>query len=100
MRAPIIGLLAWPALSWAIDSNSSLIGPNGTSEAFNVSEAVEQVKANSGIEANFLLNSAFAVLGVDAPAQLLELPVGTCNAQTPCVNGACCSGVSDSFPNA
>lgn len=42
----------------------------------------------------FNLNSAFGLLGSDLPAQLLDLPVGTCNAETPCVNGACCSGVS------
>lgn len=41
----------------------------------------------------FNLNSGFALLGTDKPAETLELPVGTCNAETPCVNGACCAGV-------
>ncbi|KAF5502647.1 Chitotriosidase-1 [Colletotrichum aenigma] len=31
----------------------------------------------------FNLNSAFALLGTDLPAETLDLPVGTCNADTP-----------------
>ncbi|KAI4693518.1 uncharacterized protein J4E88_001891 [Alternaria novae-zelandiae] len=42
----------------------------------------------------FLVNSAFGILRNDIPAQALDLPTGTCNDQTPCVNGACCSSVS------
>ena len=94
MRAPLIGLLVWSTLSLAAERNSSFVPLNRTVDAFNVSEAVERVKASSGVQANFRLNSAFSVLGVDASAELLELPVGECNAQTPCPNGACCSGVS------
>ncbi|EUC34226.1 glycoside hydrolase family 18 protein [Bipolaris zeicola 26-R-13] len=60
MRASLLSLLLWPALSFAVESNTSFVPTNRTSNHFN----------------------------------LLELPVGTCNAQTPCVNGACCSGVS------
>ena len=41
----------------------------------------------------FLLNSAFGILQNKLAAQALDLPVGTCNDQTPCVNGACCSKV-------
>jgi hypothetical protein len=93
MRASLLGLLLWPAVSLAADSNSSFVPLDRTSDHFNVSEAIERVKADASVEANFRLNSAFSILGVDASAELLELPVGTCNAQTPCVNGACCSGV-------
>lgn len=96
MRASLIGLLAWSAFSLAANSNSSLVSSNRT-DTFNVSEAIERVKAEKDAEPNFLLNSAFSILGTDAPAELLELPVGTCNAETPCVNGACCSGVSRSL---
>ncbi|CAN9115600.1 unnamed protein product [Alternaria alternata] len=42
----------------------------------------------------FLLNSAFGILQNNLAAQALDLPVGTCNDQTPCVNGACCSSIS------
>ena len=42
----------------------------------------------------FLVNSAFGILRNDIPAQALDLPTGTCNDKTPCVNGACCSSVS------
>ncbi|KAH0437120.1 glycosyl hydrolase family 18 [Colletotrichum camelliae] len=93
MRASLIGLLALSALSLAANSNSSLVSSNRT-DILNVSEAIERVKAEKDAEPNFLLNSAFSILGTDAPAELLELPVGTCNAETPCVNGACCSGIS------
>ena len=40
-------------------------------------------------------NSAFGLRQSNIASQGdWELPVGTCNADTPCVNGACCSGVS------
>ncbi|KAF2222118.1 hypothetical protein BDZ85DRAFT_239225 [Elsinoe ampelina] len=42
----------------------------------------------------FNVNSAFALLSTDLAAETLDLPIGTCNARTPCPNGACCSGVS------
>ena len=42
----------------------------------------------------FIQNSAFGILSNELPAQTLDLPVGTCNDQTPCVNGACCSIVT------
>ncbi|KAF5523516.1 Chitotriosidase-1 [Colletotrichum aenigma] len=43
-------------------------------------------------ESYFALNSAYGLLQNTVAAEDLELPVGTCNANTPCVNGACCSG--------
>lgn len=99
MRASFITLLAWPVLSLAADSETFFIPLNRTDrDDFNVSETIERIKANSDAEPNFRLNSAFAILSVDAQAELLELPVGTCNAGTPCVNGACCSGVSPNSP--
>ncbi|KAK1655797.1 hypothetical protein BDP81DRAFT_388694 [Colletotrichum phormii] len=93
MLINLLGLLAYGTLSWAAGSNSSLIASNHT-DNYNASEAIEIFKARSNVEPNFRLNSAFSILGVDAPAELLELPVGTCDAETPCVNGACCSGIS------
>ncbi|KAI0206817.1 hypothetical protein F4808DRAFT_466759 [Astrocystis sublimbata] len=47
--------------------------------------AVEQVSPSY-----FNLNSAFALLRTDIPAEALDLPIGTCNDETPCPNGACC----------
>ncbi|KAF2219278.1 hypothetical protein BDZ85DRAFT_44460 [Elsinoe ampelina] len=41
------------------------------------------------------LDHPVALLGNGPNAQLLDLPIGTCNAQTPCPNGACCSGVTN-----
>ncbi|KAI0546598.1 hypothetical protein F4679DRAFT_409115 [Xylaria curta] len=38
----------------------------------------------------FNLNSAFSLLRTDLPAEALDLPIGTCNDETPCPNGACC----------
>ena len=43
----------------------------------------------------FLLNSPFGILTNRLAAETLDLPTGTCNSETPCVNGACCSIVSD-----
>ncbi|KAJ8124820.1 hypothetical protein O1611_g8820 [Lasiodiplodia mahajangana] len=42
----------------------------------------------------FNLNSAFSLLRTDLPAQALDLPIGTCNPETPCPNGACCGTIS------
>ncbi|XMA16066.1 hypothetical protein WAI453_008857 [Rhynchosporium graminicola] len=44
---------------------------------------------------NFLaLNSVYGLLGNTISAAAVDLPVGTCNADTPCINGACCSKTS------
>lgn len=56
--------------------------------------------SNDEVDQNyFLLNSPFGILKNELAAQVLDLPTGTCNAETPCVNGACCSIVCDYFMN-
>ena len=40
------------------------------------------------------LNSGYGLLRTNIAAEALDLPIGTCNAATPCPNGACCAGVS------
>ena len=52
--------------------------------------------SNEEVDQNyFLLNSPFGILKNNLAAQVLELPTGTCSAETPCINGACCSIVCD-----
>ncbi|KAH7317111.1 family 18 glycosyl hydrolase [Stachybotrys elegans] len=45
-------------------------------------------------ESYFNRNSPYGILQNYLSAETLELPVGTCNEHTPCVNGACCSKIT------
>lgn len=68
-----------------------VLGLTGCVRCQNSSSSSNETFDGQVDQSYFLLNSAFGILGTDTPAQALELPVGTCNEQTPCVNGACCS---------
>jgi hypothetical protein len=81
----LLGLLA------AVEPHLSLVSAQNSSSASNETFSGE-------VDQNyFLINSAFGILQSELPAEALELPTGTCNDETPCVNGACCSKVCDSL---
>jgi hypothetical protein len=73
--------------SLAVGWTGSILAQNAS---FSNGTSNEEVDQNY-----FLLNSPYGILRNKLAAQVLELPTGTCNSETPCVNGACCSIVSD-----
>jgi hypothetical protein len=77
---------------------SLAVGWTGTILAQNAS--FSNGTSNEEVDQNyFLLNSPYGILRNKLAAQVLELPTGTCNSETPCVNGACCSIVSSHLEN-
>jgi len=80
------------ALITLLTLSYSVLSQSVGKDAFVLAEDGEVIAAEGDNQTFFRLNSAYALLGTDSPAQLLDLPIGTCNAQTPCPNGACCSG--------
>lgn len=67
------------------------LGLVGTVLAQNASTSSNGTSGEEVDQNYFLLNSPFGILRNELAAQALVLPTGTCNSETPCVNGACCS---------
>jgi hypothetical protein len=77
------------ATTLAIGWTGSILAQNAS---FSNGTSKDEVDQNY-----FLLNSPYGILKNKLAAQVLELPTGTCNSETPCVNGACCSIVCNCF---